>query len=84
LFDPYRFSDENKLKIHPATYLPFGIGPRSCMGSRFGLMKVKLTLYHFLSHFKFQMSEKTPKKIQFECYFPVHLKTPMYLEVVGR
>lgn len=33
-FDPYRFSDENKNSIHPGTYLPFGIGPRTCIGSR--------------------------------------------------
>ena len=31
-FDPERFSDENKHKILPFTYLPFGVGPRSCIG----------------------------------------------------
>lgn len=30
-FDPYRFSEEKRHNIHPATYLPFGIGPRSCI-----------------------------------------------------
>lgn len=31
-FDPDRFSDENKNKIVFGSYLPFGIGSRSCIG----------------------------------------------------
>ena len=31
-FDPERFSLENRDKIVPYTFLPFGDGPRSCLG----------------------------------------------------
>jgi cytochrome P450 len=31
-FDPERFSDDDKHNINQLTYLPFGIGPRSCIG----------------------------------------------------
>lgn len=34
-FDPERFNEENKRNIHPETYLPFGVGPRNCIGSRY-------------------------------------------------
>lgn len=34
-FDPERFNDENIHNIAPFTYLPFGVGPRNCIGNIF-------------------------------------------------
>ncbi|XP_060525750.1 cytochrome P450 9e2-like [Cylas formicarius] len=51
-FDPERFSDENKRKIRPYTYLPFGVGPRNCLGSRFALLEVKMLLFNLLAAFE--------------------------------
>ncbi|XP_026324886.1 cytochrome P450 9e2-like [Hyposmocoma kahamanoa] len=58
-FDPERFSEENKHKIQPFTYLPFGIGPRNCIGSRFALSEVKVMVYQLLNSFEVSPSERT-------------------------
>ncbi|EDS34795.1 cytochrome P450 9b1 [Culex quinquefasciatus] len=60
-FDPERFNAENRPNIHPATYIPFGAGPRNCVARRFGLMKVKALLYHLLLNFSITASPNTPK-----------------------
>ncbi|XP_062551078.1 probable cytochrome P450 9f2 [Armigeres subalbatus] len=59
-FDPERFSEENKASINPMTYLPFGIGPRNCIGSRFALMEIKAVVYYLLLKFSMEVNSKTP------------------------
>ncbi|KAJ3645281.1 hypothetical protein Zmor_022947 [Zophobas morio] len=58
-FDPERFSDENKTNIKPYTYMPFGIGPRNCIASRFALLEIKTLFFYILSHFEIVPVEKT-------------------------
>ncbi|XP_034180230.2 cytochrome P450 9e2-like [Osmia lignaria lignaria] len=64
-FDPERFSDENKDKIDPYTYLPFGLGPRKCIGNRFALMETKILIAHLLHRFYLKCTEKTKIQIEF-------------------
>ncbi|XP_066992169.2 cytochrome P450 9e2 [Anabrus simplex] len=59
-FDPERFSEENKANINPYTYLPFGLGPRVCLGQRFVMLETKVALVHILSRFNLTVVEKTP------------------------
>ncbi|KAK4882967.1 hypothetical protein RN001_006286 [Aquatica leii] len=58
-FDPERFNEENKSKIHPYAYLPFGIGPRSCIASRFALMETKVLYFYLLAKFNIVIVDKT-------------------------
>ncbi|XP_019875695.2 cytochrome P450 9e2-like isoform X2 [Aethina tumida] len=64
-FDPERFSDENKGNIKPYTYLPFGVGPRNCLASRFAIMETKAVFFYILSNFKIVPVDKSviPLKI---------------------
>ncbi|XP_053683474.1 cytochrome P450 9e2-like [Sabethes cyaneus] len=59
-FDPERFSEANKANINLGAYIPFGTGPRNCIGSRFALMEVKAIVYHMLLQFSFVRTENTP------------------------
>lgn len=64
-FDPERFSDENKDNIKPYTFLPFGAGPRNCIGSRFALMEVKTVVYHILRHFELVVIDRTVIPVEY-------------------
>ncbi|XP_066992167.2 cytochrome P450 9e2 isoform X1 [Anabrus simplex] len=65
-FDPERFSEENKNNIVPYTYLPFGVGPRLCIGQRFALLEAKLALIHILSRFNLVVVKKTPLPLKLD------------------
>jgi cytochrome P450 family 9 len=57
-FDPERFSEANKDQIVPSAYMPFGAGPRNCIGSRFALMEAKAIFYNILLKFRIEKSTK--------------------------
>ncbi|XP_071441693.1 cytochrome P450 6k1-like [Hetaerina americana] len=57
-FDPERFSEENVKNIPNYVYMPFGEGPRNCVGMRFGVMQTKVGLAYLLSRFRVQLPEK--------------------------
>ncbi|XP_059612264.1 probable cytochrome P450 9f2 [Phlebotomus argentipes] len=63
-FDPERFSDENKSSINPNAYIPFGAGPRNCIGSRFALMELKATFFYLILNFTLEVTEKTQIPLQ--------------------
>ena len=48
----HRFTAEEKAKRHPCAYLPFGLGPRNCVGMRFALVEAKMALIEIVRNFK--------------------------------
>ncbi|VVC43862.1 Hypothetical protein CINCED_3A014999 [Cinara cedri] len=65
VFDPERFSPEEKSKLVKGTYLPFGDGPRICIGIRFAEMEMKLALFEILSKFELEPCGKTDIPLKF-------------------
>lgn len=57
-FMPERFSSRDK--IIPYSYMPFGTGPRSCIGMRFALLEAKYGICSILLKYKFLTCDRTP------------------------
>ncbi|XP_011172178.2 cytochrome P450 6j1-like [Solenopsis invicta] len=58
-YDPERFSSDRKQSIERFTYLPFGEGPRMCVGMRMAQLQVKAGLTIILRKYKLELSPKT-------------------------
>jgi len=54
-FDPERFSAENEKKLPRYAYIPFGGGPRVCIGNSFAMMEAKLILATFAQQYKISL-----------------------------
>lgn len=84
-FNPDRFMPENKDAVRPFTYMPFGAGPRNCVGMRLGLLQAKTTLACLLQHVRFETCSETmiPLKFQPGQLLP-NFDGPLLLQVVPR
>ncbi|XP_014244761.1 cytochrome P450 6B1-like [Cimex lectularius] len=61
-FDPDRFRPNESIKN--LAYLPFGEGPRLCIGMRFAMMEIKLGLAKILEQFSISPGEKAKYPIE--------------------
>ncbi|CAN7989346.1 unnamed protein product [Ixodes hexagonus] len=62
-FKPERFAEGNR-KHDSATYLPFGLGPRQCIGKRFALLELKIAVCEIVRNFKICQSEHTQDPLE--------------------
>ncbi|KAG8138264.1 hypothetical protein E2320_004186, partial [Naja naja] len=58
-FIPERFTAEAMQQQHPFAYLPFGAGPRGCIGMKLALMTIKIALLRILQRFMFKTCPET-------------------------
>lgn len=58
-FMPERFLPENREKIHRFQYLPFGAGPRVCIGATFALQEAVIALAVLMKRYRFDVTAAT-------------------------
>ncbi|XP_041606270.1 cytochrome P450 3A12 [Vulpes lagopus] len=83
-FRPERFSKEKKDSINPYTYLPFGTGPRNCIGMRFAIMNMKLALVRVLQNFSFKPCKETQIPLKLNAQGLIQPEKPIVLKVEPR
>lgn len=56
-FDPDRFSAEREHELVPGTYLPFGLGPRTCVGAGFATLEATLILARLVCRYDIRVAD---------------------------
>ncbi|CAG0881226.1 unnamed protein product [Cyprideis torosa] len=81
VFDPDRWNEKEQ---RPFTWIPFGVGPRYCMGTLFGTENLKVILAKWVLNFRIETCQKTPDT--FVCAFnPISLNPRnMILKFISR
>jgi len=55
VFQPKRFASEKRKQQVPFSYLPFGGGPRLCIGNNFAMMEMQLILASMVRRYTFEL-----------------------------
>jgi cytochrome P450 len=81
-FDPERFSPENEKRIPDYAYLPFGGGPRVCVGNSLAMMEMRLIIDAIAS--RFQISLAPGQTVQMDPLITLNTKGGMPMTVTAR
>lgn len=74
----FRFTDSEREKRHPNTFLPFGQGPRICPGFKFATVLIKVAVVFLLRHYILKPCSKT-KVYEFQSI--IKTKIDIFLEI---
>ena len=55
-FDPERFTKANEKLCTPFTFLPFGAGPRGCIGGNYAMLQILMILRDLLRTYDFRLA----------------------------
>ncbi|GFX25012.1 cytochrome P450 3A8 [Trichonephila clavipes] len=65
-FNPERFMEGYEPKHPQYAYLPFGAGPRNCLGMRFALLEIKMCIANLLRHYRLKPHTTTKVPLEYK------------------
>ncbi|CAF2147910.1 unnamed protein product [Rotaria magnacalcarata] len=79
---PFQFYPERFLeKRHPLAWLPFGVGPRNCVGMRFAMLEIKLALAKILHRYTILSGERTVSQFAEQERFVIGPKNGIWIRL---
>lgn len=81
VYDPERFRGPAKDTRHPFQFLPFGAGPRNCIGMKYVMMEIKVALVRILRKYKFVRSPETQVPLVLQSITTLAPRDTIYLRV---
>ncbi|XP_016116666.1 cytochrome P450 3A56-like [Sinocyclocheilus grahami] len=83
-FKPERFTKDNNESIDPYMYMPFGLGPRNCIGMRFAQVTMKLAIVEILQRFDISVCDQTQVPLELGINGFLSPKEPIKLKLKPR
>lgn len=82
-FLPERFLKNSNLRHNSQAFLPWGTGPRSCVGMRIAMFEIKLCILYLIRRFRLEIAPET-EPVKYLGGQPVSCPIAMYLKLIKR
>ncbi|XP_042351719.1 thromboxane-A synthase [Plectropomus leopardus] len=83
-FIPERFTPEAKASRHPFVYLPFGAGPRNCVGMRLAQLEIKMALVRLFHRFSIVACSETKVPLELKSSSTLGPKNGIFVKIKRR
>ncbi|XP_023271261.1 thromboxane-A synthase [Seriola lalandi dorsalis] len=83
-FIPERFTPEAKASRHPFVYLPFGAGPRNCVGMRLAQLEIKMALVRLFHKYSIVACSETKVPLELKSSSTLGPKNGIFVKITRR